>query len=324
MTNKVITKVLVVSDKTKEMMVDYFSDLKRDKTPQYAILQADDGDTVVTIYNSGKAVFQGRDADLAADFWIETERINSGKVNVTSSDEKDEKKKVERKIPLRISSIGSDEVGTGDFFGPIVVTATYVSKDNVDFLLELGVKDSKKMSDSEIRKVVPEIIKKVPYHTFILTNKQYNKVYGNDMNMNKMKAILHNKVLSEFVQKDKYNYDYIVVDQFENPRSYYNHLTEAKFKVYGITFLTKAEDQCLSVACASLISRYIFLGEMDKISKLIGETVPKGAGPLVDEFGKKIVNKYGNDKLDEVAKLSFKNTMRILKQCSFSLSLDDT
>ena len=52
---------------------------------------------------------------------------------------------------------------------------------------------------------------------------------------------------------------------------------------------------------------------MDKISKLIGETVPKGAGPLVDEFGKKIVNKYGNDKLDEVAKLSFKNTMRILK-----------
>lgn len=313
MTNKVITKVLVVSDKTKEMMVDYFSDLKRDKTPQYAILQADDGDTVVTIYNSGKAVFQGRDADLAADFWIETERINSGKVNVTSSDEKDEKKKVERKIPLRISSIGSDEVGTGDFFGPIVVTATYVSKDNVDFLLELGVKDSKKMSDSEIRKVVPEIIKKVPYHTFILTNKQYNKVYGNDMNMNKMKAILHNKVLSEFVQKDKYNYDYIVVDQFENSRSYYNHLTEAKFKVYGITFLTKAEDQCLSVACASLISRYIFLGEMDKISKLIGETVPKGAGPLVDEFGKKIVNKYGNDKLDEVAKLSFKNTMRILK-----------
>lgn len=313
MTNKVITKVLVVSDKTKEMMVDYFSDLKRDKTPQYAILQADDGDTVVTIYNSGKAVFQGRDADLAADFWIEAERINSGKVNVTSSDEKDEKKKVERKIPLRISSIGSDEVGTGDFFGPIVVTATYVSKDNVDFLLELGVKDSKKMSDSEIRKVVPEIIKKVPYHTFILTNKQYNKVYGNDMNMNKMKAILHNKVLSEFVQKDKYNYDYIVVDQFENPRSYYNHLTEAKFKVYGITFLTKAEDQCLSVACASLISRYIFLGEMDKISKLIGETVPKGAGPLVDEFGKKIVNKYGNDKLDEVAKLSFKNTMRILK-----------
>jgi len=101
------------------------------------------------------------------------------------------------------------------------------------------------------------------YHTFILTNSQYNKLYNSDMNMNKMKAILHNKVLSEFQNKEKYPYDYIVVDQFENPKSYYNHLQDASYKVYNITFLTKAEDECLSVACSSLISRYIFLREME-------------------------------------------------------------
>lgn len=313
MKQKVITKVLVVSDKTKEMMVDYFSDFKRDKTPPYAILQADDGGTVVTLYESGKAVFQGFDADLAADFWIETEKINSGSAKVTSSDEKEKKKETEKKLPIRINSIGSDEVGTGDYFGPIVVTATYVSKDNIDFLLELGVKDSKKMSDSDIKRIVPEVIKKIPYQTFVLTNKQYNEVYNNEMNMNKMKAILHNKVLSGFVNKDKYNYDYIVVDQFENPKSYYNHLSEAKFKVYGITFLTKAEDQCLSVACASIISRYIFLNEIDKMSKDIGMDIPKGASDLVDSFGKEVVKKYGTDKLKEIAKLNFKNTEKILK-----------
>ena len=134
MKSPVITKTLVVSEKTKELMIENYEDLKRDKTPQYAIFQADDGDTVVTLYESGKAVFQGRDADLAADFWIETEKINSGNALVTSSDQK-EKKETERKIPLRINSIGSDEVGTGDYFGPIVVTATYVEKENIDFLL---------------------------------------------------------------------------------------------------------------------------------------------------------------------------------------------
>lgn len=313
MANKVITKVLVVSDKTKEMMVDYFSEFKRDKTPPYAILQADDGGTVVTLYESGKAVFQGFDADLAADFWIETEKINSGNAKVTSSEDKKEKKEVERKIPLRINSIGSDEVGTGDYFGPIVVTATYVDKSNIDFLLELGVKDSKKMTDSDIKRVVPEVIKRIPYNTFILSNKQYNETYGTDMNMNKMKAILHNKVLSGFTNKEKYPYEYAVVDQFENPKSYYNHLNDASFKVYGITFLTKAEDQCLSVACASIISRYIFLKEMDKISKDIGIKLPKGAGDGVDSFGIDIVKKYGKDKLKEIAKLNFKNTERILK-----------
>lgn len=313
MGNKVITKVLVVGDKTKEMMVDYFDEFKRDKTPQYAIFQADDGDTVVTLYQSGKVVFQGKDADLAADFWIETEKINSGKAMVTSSEDKKEKAEKERKIPLRISSIGSDEVGTGDFFGPIVVSSTYVSKDDVDFLLELGVKDSKKMSDGQIKEVVPKIIKRIPYHTFILSNKQYNDLYSEDMNMNKMKAILHNKVLSEFVNNDKYKYDYIVVDQFENPKSYYFHLKDASFKVYNITFLTKAEDQCLSVACASLISRYIFLKEMDKISANIGKVLPKGASDVVDKVGLEIVREFGQDKLREIAKLNFKNTERILK-----------
>ena len=316
MKGKVITKTLVVSDKTKEMMVDYFEDLKRVKTPPYAVFQADDGETVVTMYQSGKVVFQGRDADLAADFWIETEKINSGKAVVTSSEDKKEKKEIERKIPLRITSIGSDEVGTGDFFGPIVVTATYVTKSDVDFLLELGVKDSKKMKDDEIRKVVPQIIKKIPYNTFVLSNKQYNELYSNDMNMNKMKAILHNKVLSHFADKNKYPYDHIVVDQFENPRSYYNHLSDAKFKVYNITFLTKAEDQCLSVACASLISRYIFLDEIDKISKNIGMDIPKGASDLVDACGIQIVKKYGSDKLKEIAKLNFKNTDKIKEKIS--------
>lgn len=314
MAQKVITKVLNVGEKTKDMMVEYFEDLKRDKTPPYALFQADDGDTVVTMYQSGKVVFQGRDADLAADFWIETEKINYGKAVVSSSDDKKkEKKEVERKIPLRITSIGSDEVGTGDYFGPIVVTASYVEKENIDFLLELGVKDSKKMSDAEIKKVVPQIIKKIPYHTFVLSNRQYNELYNNDMNMNKMKAILHNKVLSAFADKTKYPYDHIVVDQFENPKSYYNHLSEAKFKVYNITFLTKAEDQCLSVACSSLISRYIFLQEMDKISHSVSMDIPKGASDLVDAVGKEIVAKFGKDKLMDIAKMNFKNTEKIMK-----------
>ena len=313
MANKVITKVLVVGDKTKEMMIDYFNEFKREKTPQYAIFQADDGDTVVTLYQSGKAVFQGKDADLAADFWIETEKINSGKAIVSSSDEKKEKKELVRKIPLNVSSVGSDEVGTGDFFGPIVVTATYVSKENVDFLLELGVKDSKKMSDEQIKKIVPKIIEKIPYNTYILTNKQYNDMYDKDMNMNKMKAILHNKVLSNFANKKIYQYDYIVVDQFESAKSYYFHLRDVPFKVYDITFLTKAEDQCLSVACASLISRYVFLKEMKKIEKSINMVIPKGASDEVNNVAMDIISKYGKTKLYEIAKMNFKNVEKIIK-----------
>ena len=305
------TITLKVSDKTKEQMMEYFEDLKREKTPPYAVFLAKDGDTVVTLYESGKVVFQGMDADLASDFWIATERINSGSATTTDSREKKEKEKISKVIPIRINSIGSDEVGTGDYFGPIVVTAAYVSKENIDFLLDLRVKDSKKLTDDMIIKIVPEIIKKIPYHTLILNNRDYNKYKNNNFNMNKMKAILHNKVLYAMKEKN-YNYDYIVVDQFEVPKSYFNHIKESTKKVNDILFLTKAEDQCLSVACASLISRYIFLREMKKLSSELGMTLPLGANPTVDEVGRKIVSIYGKEKLESIAKLNFKNTDKIL------------
>ena len=64
--------------------------------------------------------------------------------------------KHEKILPIRINSIGSDEVGTGDYFGPIVVTSSYVAKENIDFLLDLKVKDSKKLTDKEILKIIQE------------------------------------------------------------------------------------------------------------------------------------------------------------------------
>ena len=301
-----------VSSKTQEMMTEELSWCMRDKTPQYAKWQAKDGDTVVTLYESGKVVFQGKDADLASDFWITTEKLNSGKVDVKNSSNKEKKEKktyVNPKV-YNSSSIGSDEVGTGDYFGPIVVTAAYVSEDKIPFLEEIGVKDSKKLNDLQILDIVPKFIKEIEYESIILSNKKYNEYHSNDINMNKIKAILHNKVLFKMTNKIK-NYDFVIVDQFAEPYVYYNYLKGNPNVVRNITFFTKGEDKHLSVACASLISRYIFINEFNKLSKNINMNLPKGAGELVDAAGKQIVEKYGFDKLNEIAKLNFKNTEKI-------------
>ena len=285
--------------------------MKRDKTPPYAIFQADTGDTIVTLYESGKAMFQGVSADIEAGMW---ESIGKDKENIDYFIDREEVKEKKEKttIPIDISSVGSDEVGTGDYYGPIVVTASYVNKDDIHFLTELGVKDSKKLSDEQILKIVPKIIKKIKYKTIMLSNKEYNKNYGKDMNMNKIKAVLHNKVLTEMVKDNEY--DYIVVDQFEPESSYYKHLSEVPSPLKGITFITKAEDKCLSVACSSLISRYIFVKEIDKLGDKYGIFLPKGANYYVEDVGIKLVEKYGVNVLKEVAKLNFSNTDRILKE----------
>lgn len=305
---------LKVSKNTQEKMIEYFQDKKRPKTPPYAVFQADEADTVVTLYESGKVVFQGISADIDAAMWKQMEQnLNPGKkVEEKKAGEKKKEKKetfVDPKI-YHSSSIGSDEVGTGDYFGPIVVTASFVAKENIPFLEELGVKDSKKMSDEQIMEIVPKIIQKIPYQSMILNNHEYNEKYSEDINMNKIKAILHNKVLLKMT-KQNVNYEYIIVDEFAKSYIYFNYLRKVPEVVRNITFLTKGEDKSLAVACASLISRYIFIKEFDKLSQSLGISLPKGAGVKVDEVGRQIVEKYGFDKLKEVAKLNFKNTEKI-------------
>lgn len=310
-----MTITVKVSDKTKKQMIEYFEDLKREKTPDYATFQAVDGDTVVTLYNSGKAVFQGRDADLASQFWIETEKINAGSVDFTNSNEKkkDKSKDITTSKYMYINSVGSDEVGTGDYFGPIVVSSSYVKKEDVNYLKELGVMDSKKITDEKILEIAPKIIKKVKYKSLVLTNKDYNK-FNKDYNMNKIKAIMHNKVLYQMINEEHPIIDAIIVDQFAEKYVYYNYLKDTNLVQRNITFMTKAEDKNMAVACSSIISRYIFIQEFNKISKNVGFNLPKGAGNKVDEIGKLIVQKYGKDVLENIAKLNFKNTEKILNK----------
>ena len=300
--------VIRVSDKTKEKMIKYYEDKKRDKVIPYVIFQAQDGDTVITMYESGKIMFQGTTADVDSSMWLEMD----GQSKKDSPEVKEKEKKY-----YYCSSIGSDEVGTGDYFGPIVVTASSVKKEDIPYLEELGIKDSKKLTDEKILDIAPKVAKKISYKSLILSNQEYNEKHGSNNNMNKIKAIMHNKVLYQMVQETKEKYDYIIVDEFARENRYYDYIKDTKEIQRGITFMTKAEDKNLAVACSSVISRYIFLKEFDKWSDSLHIPLPKGAGANVDIIGEEIVDKYGQDKLKEVAKLNFANTERILKTVIF-------
>lgn len=300
--------VLKVNKEVQDKMIEYYTPKKRDKQIPYVLLQADDNDTVITMYTSGKVMFQGVSADVDAMMWQEMMGV--------SKEEKKKKEEQDQKYH-NCNSVGSDEVGTGDYFGPIVVTASYVTRGDVKFLEELGVCDSKKINDEKILKIAPQIAKRVKYRSLILSNLEYNTKYTKDINMNKIKSIMHNKVLYQLVHEEQPEYDYIIVDEFAREARYYGYLTGINDVQRDITFMTKAEDKNLAVACSSIISRYIFLKELDKLSDSLGIPLVKGAGSEVDKIGEEVVEKYGKEKLKEIAKLNFANTKRILHTMIF-------
>ena len=291
--------VIKVDEETKNKMIEYYKDKVREKTPPYAIFQAQEEDTIITLYNSGKCMFQGTSAFVDANMW-----------KALKENDEEETSNIDY---LNTTSVGSDEVGTGDYFGPIVVTASLVKKEDIEFLRKLGCTDSKKITDDKIKKIAPEIIKKIKYKSIILSNEEYNQNYSKENNMNKIKAIMHNKALSLILEETQEKLDYIIIDEFAKENRYYSYLKEIPNPVKNITFITKAETKNMAVACSSIISRYIFLKEFDKLSDTYHIPLPKGSGQNVDKIGEELVQKYGKDILDKIAKKNFSNTSRILK-----------
>ncbi len=203
------------------------------------------------------------------------------------------------------TSIGSDEVGTGDLFGPVVICSFYLDSKDSDYLVSLGINDSKKLTDEKIRKIAP-LLKDYTYNVILIDNKKYNELTEQGYNMNEIKAIAHNKGIISTINDIEKKVP-VILDECCSPDNYYRYIRTCKLVYDEIVFKTKAESKYLSVACASVMARYIFLLEMDKMSKKLGFEVPKGAGIKADEA----LERIKNIDMSYYVKLNFKNLEKI-------------
>ena len=191
----------------------------------------------------------------------------------------------------KLSLIGSDEVGTGDFFGPITVCAAYVSKEQIPLLQELGVTDSKNLNDEKISGIAKQLIKFLPYSLLVLHNEKYNTMQQSGMSQGKLKALLHNQAIQHLLNKiAPEKPEAILIDQFAKEGIYYGYLKGQKNIVKeNVYFSTKAEGIHLAVAAASIIARHAFVQHFEKLSKSAGFTIPKGAGSKVDVAAARLI-----------------------------------
>ena len=288
MNNTITLKLKSIQE---EQLFKTFSEFQT-TPPQYAKWQLKPENCVITCYTSGKTVFQGKDANVyAAAFMQGQDEIpNTATTN-------------------QYPQAGSDEVGTGDYFGPVCVCASYVTQDNVDFLIKLGVRDSKQMSDADMLKIGPLLMERIPHSLLIVPPQKYNRVHESN-NLNAIKAKLHNQAYINLAKKIELP-SFKIIDQFTPETSYYRYLKNEPQIVRGIHFETKAEDKYLSVAVGSIISRYGFLKTWEEMEKKYNMTLPKGSGDKVDIVAQAFVERYGLERLGEIAKLHFKNTEKI-------------
>ncbi len=292
--DKATTISIELTDEKIEKIKSFYAENIVPTRSEYVRFQVKIPDVSITVYHSEKAVFQGKKAKYEASIWSNENLNEIWKYND--------------------DQIGSDEVGTGDYFGPMCVCAAYVRKEDIKWLDDLGINDSKKLDDKKILELVPKIIKKIPYSQMSIMPEKYNALVEAGYNQARIKTIIHNQVLYNLKKKIKRKEIFTVVDQFLVERTYYNYLKKGENVVKNICFETKADSKYPSVAVASMIARYSFLSKMKLLSKTLGATIPKGAGKEVDEFARKHLLKLGSENMKKFVKYHFSNTKRIMEE----------
>lgn len=287
--------VITFNNDIIDKMLDFYGEFLV-SPPRHAVFQAKKENCVVTAYNSGKVMFQGKNIKNEIELWT--------KYQVTESDD----------IIIQEDIIGSDEVGTGDFFGPVVVCAVYVRPNTYEKLYRLGITDSKTISDNRIPKLVKEINNLVDYNIIMLDNIKFNALTKKGYNMNKIKAILHNQAIATLIEKIDKHPEKIVIDQFCTKEKFHDYLSNYYICTPDLTFETKAESKYMAVAAASILARYTFLKAMAKLNKKYNNLILKGAGKKVNENASLIVKKYGISTLNNIAKINFKNYKDLQKK----------
>lgn len=296
-----------VDRRTAESLRDHLTDsgFETAKTPPYAVYQVRGPGAVVTYYESGKLVLQGKAAAELAATYLDVAIVTDadGKARVAPAAPAPEDRVTE-------GVIGVDESGKGDYFGPLVVAAMHVEPEEVPILTELGIRDSKTVSDQAARRVARTLLDAYPDRIEVISigPPRYCELRESmGSNLNRLLSWGHAKVIQTLAER--HGAKKAVSDRFGDPRRIVRQL-ERNGVVLDLDSRPRAESHP-AVAAASVLARARFLAELERLSDLAGVRLPKGAGAGVEDAARRLFQSGGLEALRPYAKLHFKTTQKI-------------
>jgi ribonuclease HIII len=211
-------------------------------------------------------------------------------------------------IPAESGHIGTDESGKGDYFGPLVIAGFYCPEGQENVLRELGVRDSKALSDNRCRDIAETLQRGYLHAVVAIGPERYNELYEKFRNLNKLLAWGHARVIENILER--VDCRQVVTDQFGDERFVRNALL-TRGKTITLIQRTKAESDP-AVAAASILARAEFLKRLYFEGRAWGMDLPKGASAAVDAAAVEFVRLHGRESLAKVAKIHFKTTTKAL------------
>ncbi|PTY05967.1 ribonuclease HIII [Opitutaceae bacterium EW11] len=211
------------------------------------------------------------------------------------------------------SHAGLDESGKGDFFGPTITATVIADKAAVESWIKAGVKDSKRLVDTQIIKL-DKLIRETPgvaVEVFPWTMAKYNELMlKQTANVNRLLGWQHAKTLMRAL--DRKWVPWGLLDQFTEQPLVQRELAKGGVSNFELRMRTKAEEDPV-VAAASIVARAEYVRQMADLSKAFGDKLQKGASAAVKEQGLEIVRRFGAKALTNFAKLHFRTAYEVVQ-----------
>jgi len=136
--------------------------------------------------------------------------------------------------------VGTDESGKGDYFGPLVIAGVYLTPEAGKFLKALGIKDSKELSDYQIKQFANEIrkVSEIIFDVVLISPEKYNQLYEKMENLNRLMAWAHARVIENLL--NKCDAGDVISDKFGNEKLILYALQE-RGRSINLQQVTKAE-----------------------------------------------------------------------------------
>ena len=257
-------------------------------------------DVSVVYYRSGKLVVQGKGT---ADFAERHREILGQAARVEPAGAKRP-----ALAASALPTVGSDESGKGDYFGPLAVAAVLVKPEQGALLERLGVVDSKLVGDERIKRAEGVLVKELVSAVRLLMPEAYNAAWEQDKNVNVLLGRLHAQCLDEVLAKAPESAGCrIVVDRFGDPEHVTKHLGAAA-KQAAFHMIVEGEREP-AVAAASFLARAAFLRGFSRLQADAPVDLPLGASdPRIVPTARALVREGGMLWLAKFAKLHFRTT----------------
>ena len=164
--------------------------------------------------------------------------------------------------------VGSDESGKGDYFGPLVIAAVALTQENWRVLVELGVQDSKNLTDARATSIADQVRDAFPNEVLTIMPPRYNELWAKFGNLNRLLAWAHARAIENVIEKAP-QATAAVADQFGDESLIRNALFERGREVRLVQMPRAERDP--AVAAASILARAEFLRRLDQLGRVAGD-----------------------------------------------------